>query len=95
MKSNKEYRFKENPKEEEFHNKFIEMFKNNGMANKSLSAIVFGWSNDRQNYPKEILSEKEEDICVNIIQWLGSPVGEGFLDSCGFSRNDSKGGAIK
>ena len=88
MKSNKEYRFKDNPKEEEFHNKFFEMFKNNMAANNALSAIVFGWSNDRQNYPKEILSEREEDICINIIQWLGSPVGEGFLDSCGFSRND-------
>jgi hypothetical protein len=88
MKSNKEYRFKDNPKEQEFHDNFIDMFKHDKSANNTLSAIVFGWENDRQQYPKEYLSEKEEDICVNIIQWLGSPVGQGFLNRCGFSRND-------
>lgn len=88
MKSNKEYRFKDNPKEQEFHDNFIDMFKYDKSANNTLSAIVFGWENDRQQYPKEYLSEKEEDICVNIIQWLGSPVGQGFLNRCGFSRND-------
>jgi len=84
MKTNKEYRFKDNPKEEELHDKFISMFESSGMANKTLSAIIFGWENDRQNCPKEYLTEREEDICLNLIQWLGSPVGQGFLDSCGF-----------
>jgi hypothetical protein len=89
MKSNKEYRFKDNQKEQEFHDKFKEMFERDNMTNKTLSAIVFGWENDRQNYPKEYLTEKEEDICLNLIQWLGSPVGQGFLDSCGFvTKND-------
>lgn len=81
MKSNKEYRFKYNPKEKEFHDKFKEMFENNNIV---LSAMIYGWENDRQNYPKEYLTDKEEDICLNLIQWLGSPVGQGFLDSCGF-----------
>lgn len=84
MKSNREYRFKDNPKELEFNNKFKEMFAADNMSKKTLSAIVFGWENDRQDYPKEFLTEKEEDICLNLIQWLGSPVGIGFLDSCGF-----------
>lgn len=89
MKSNKQYRFKQNPKEEEFHNKFIEMFADARVSNNALSSIVYGWANDGQNYPKEYLSEKEEDICLNLIQWLGSPVGQGFLESCGFTRNDN------
>lgn len=83
MKGNKEYRFKDNPKEKEFHDKFIAMFNRDG-SRKSLSAIVNGWSDNRQNQPKEWLSEKEEVICVNLIQWLGSPVGQGFLAECGF-----------
>jgi hypothetical protein len=86
MKGNKEYRFKDNPKEQEFHDKFIEMFNRDGAARKSLSAVVNGWSDNRQNQPKEWLSEKEEDICVNLIQWLGSPVGQCFLAECGFTN---------
>ena len=90
MKSNKEYRFEDNPKEQEFHDKFIEMFKHDRSANNTLSAIVFGWKDNRQQCPKEYLSEKEEDICVNMIQWLGSPVGQGFLNHCGFYMNDAQ-----
>lgn len=84
MKTNKEYRFKDNPKEKEFHDKFIKMFDSDKMANTALSAIIFGWENDKQNYPNRYLTEEEENICLNLIQWLGSPVGQGFLDSCGF-----------
>ena len=89
MKSNKEYRFKENPKEEEFCNKFIEMFKHDSQADKSLSAIVFGWKGST-NSPNYYLTEREEDICINIIQWLGSPVGKCFLESCGFIEKSNK-----
>ena len=88
MKGNKEYRFKGNPKEQEFHDKFIEKFTRDNSARKSLSAIVNGWSDDRQSQPKEWLSENEEDICVSLIQWLGSPVGQGFLAECGFTSGD-------
>lgn len=88
MKSNKEYRFKDNPIEKEFHYKFKDLFQQHDMAKTTLSAIVFGWENDRQNYPKEYLTEKEESICLSLIQWLGSPVGQGFLDSCGFVKKE-------
>lgn len=87
METNKEYRFKDNPKEKELHDKFIEMFKRDNSANKTLSAIVFGWQDDRQNAPKRYLTEDEENICLNLIQWLGSPVGQSFLRECGFSLN--------
>jgi len=88
MQSYKEHRFKNNPKEEEFYNKFLQMFSTNKSANVTLSAIIFGWENDQQNYPKEYLTEKGENICINLIQWLGSPVGEAFLNSCGFFLQD-------
>lgn len=82
MKTNKEYRFNDNPKEKELHDKFIEMFKN---SNITLSAIIFGWQNDNQTIPNRYLTEDEENICLNIIQWLGSPVGQLFLNECGFT----------
>lgn len=88
MESNKQYRFKDNPKEYEFYQKFKEMFdSNNGEVN--LSAIVFGWANSSQDYPKRYLSEDEINICITLIQWLGSHVGQCFLESCGFEQKQS------
>jgi hypothetical protein len=88
MKSNKEHRFQDNPKEQEFHDKFKEMFEISSTTRNSLSAIIFGWKDASINYPNQYLTDKEEDICLNLIQWLGSPVGQGFLDSCGFVKKD-------
>jgi hypothetical protein len=83
MKSHNEYRLDSNPDEQVFNNNFQKMFERHNLD--TLSAIVFGWNDDRQKYPKDILSEREEDICISLIQWLGSPVGKGFLDKCGFT----------
>ena len=60
MKTNKEYRFKDNPKEKEMHDKFIELFKRDNSAHKSLSAIIFGWQNDSQTTPNRYLNNDEE-----------------------------------
>jgi hypothetical protein len=88
MKGTKQYRHKNNPKEQEFHDKFIEMFNRDNSARKTLSAIVNGWFDHRQHQPEKWLSEKEETICINLIQWLGSPVGQGFLRDCGFELKE-------
>ena len=50
MKSNKEYRFKDNPKEKEFYEKFKDMFFHNNFALRTLDTVIFGWDND--NNPK-------------------------------------------
>ena len=85
MKSYKEYRFKDNSKEQEFFEKFKKDYEN---KHHYLSALIHGWNNDSQTIPKQYLTEDEVDICANLIQWLGSPVGQGFLDSCGFTNKD-------
>ena len=87
MKTNKGYRFNDNPKEKELHDNFIKMFKNTNFGNRTLSAIIFGWQNGNQTIPNRYLTEDEETICLNIIQWLGSPVGQSFLNECGFTLN--------
>lgn len=86
MKSNKEYRFSDNPQEKIFHDKFIEMFTGTTSAKRTLSSIIFGWSNSAQTIPNSDLTSGEEDICLNIIQWLGSPIGISFLRECGFEQ---------
>ena len=85
MKTNKEYRFESNPKEKEFHDKFKALFDSDGNEKTTLSGIIFGWNdNNNRTFPKDYLTGREEDICLNLIQWLGSPVGQAFLNMCGF-----------
>lgn len=70
------YRHQNNPKEEEFYNKFSEK------SDLTISLIVTG-SRDGQT-PVKFLDEEEIRIAKGTIQWLGSPVGQGFLSECGF-----------
>lgn len=82
MKTNKEYRFKDNPEEKIYHDEFIDMFTNSFTSIETLSSIIFGWKDGRQNVAKERLTEDEENICLNLIQWLGSPIGQSFVKKC-------------
>ena len=59
MKSNKEYRFDDNPKEKEFHDKFIDMFTGTYSSTKTSSAIIFGWNNQYQFIPNRYLTDDE------------------------------------
>ena len=80
MNGFKTYRHKNNPKEKEFHDSFIEKHGDNDM-----SMIVFP-PNDCGFSPSEYLSEREEAIVISTIQWLGSSVGQNFLNECGFNK---------
>lgn len=79
MKSFKEYRFENNPQEKKFVEQFI---KDHGFYN-DIDLIIFGHSSNSSS-PNDYLSDREKNIVVSTIQWLGSPVGQHFLDSCGF-----------
>lgn len=81
MKSNKEYRFLANPDEKVYHDKFKEKFDSH-YGKQSLGIILFGLDTP---IVERSLSERELDICLNLIQWLGSPVGKSFLNDCGCS----------
>ena len=39
---------------------------------------------------KEYLEENEEKIVLSVIQWLGTPVGQGFIEKVSKMSNDSK-----
>lgn len=79
MKGNKTYRHEQNPKEKELHDKFIKEFLKNKNSMEQISMPL----NERGN-PIECLSKKEKEIMISTIQWLGSPVGQSFLNECGF-----------
>lgn len=80
MEGFKTYRHAKNPKEKEFHDKFIKYH-----FDKDISMIIF--PPDRSGYlPNEFLSEREKKIVITTIQWLGSSIGQAFLEECGFTE---------
>ena len=81
MEGYKTYRHKDNPKENEFHDKFIE--ENKDQLFSGLDYIAFGQSDTGMN-PNDRLTEREQKIMISTIQWLGSSVGQSFLRECGF-----------
>jgi dipeptidyl aminopeptidase/acylaminoacyl peptidase len=81
MKGLKTYRHKDNPKEKELHDNFI---KEHG---KNMSLITYPL-NDHGVSPSKHLTEHEEQLVITTIQWLGSPVGQSFLERCGFVLNE-------
>jgi len=90
LKGTKEYRHKDNPLEKVFHDKFIEMFSGHYSSQRTLSHIVCGTDEKNSNIPKRHLTDEELVNCVNLIQWLGSNVGQGFLADCGFFKDNKK-----
>lgn len=74
----KAYRFESNPKEREFVLKFNEL----NPRDLDISRIATP-SLDGQT-PVSFLNEREIQLVINTIQWLGSPVGQTFLRDCGF-----------
>ena len=82
------HRHESNPKEKELHDKFIKDF----ITYKSdlLDVIVFRAQNDSQTIPNDYLSERERQICITIVQWMGLPIGQAFLRDCGFRQSRSE-----
>lgn len=74
MKSFKEYRFEKNPLEKKLVYEFLNQYGNN----ENMDLIVFGHANTGLA-PKEYLTDREKQIVLSVIQWIGSPVGEGFV----------------
>ena len=68
--------------------KFVAEFNNkNKKADYEISMLIHG-SGEGRNYdrPKEWVTDKEKEIIMTVIQWLGTPVGKSFLGNCGFTK---------
>ena len=75
------HRHEKNPKEKELHDKFLKEHNREGYEDMDL--IVFGHGSQGLT-PNDYLSDREKKIVLSAIQWVGSPVGQDFLRSCGF-----------
>jgi len=78
----KTYRHTQNPKEEEFHDKFIEWYLSPGSGNVDL--LVFPPEDDHQTYAVDTLTDREKRIVITMIQWMGTPLGQSLMRECGF-----------
>lgn len=83
MEGFKTYRHEQNPKEKEFHDKFLRFHNRDGY--NDMDNIVFGTDGNSVR-PAQYLTDREKQIALSTIQWLGSPVGQGFLADCGFEE---------
>lgn len=84
MKSYNEYRLSTNPQEEVMLKEFMTHF-----SHSDMESIVFGAIKSDLRPTERYLTEREENIVATMMQWLGSPVGQGFLVRCGFKLEDN------
>lgn len=74
----KEYRLKEGDKYYEKEIKVLEVFNNDHLEHADL--IVFGQKEGSGMGAKDFLTDREKKIVLGVIQWLGTPVGRGFIN---------------
>ena len=60
-----------------------------GKYTGDMSFIVFPPSRESGSHPSDYLSDREKRIVLSTIQWLGSPVGQGFLDRNNFKLKEN------
>ena len=72
------HRYKDNPVEHLFA---LEWQKRNQQARSTLAYLM-----STDNRGDVALSERDWQVAATVIQWLGSPVGQSFLERVGFRR---------
>jgi hypothetical protein len=73
-KGKSQHRFKNNPAERIFAEVWEE--RNSGKYSQPLLNYLLAEDNNR---PMGEVTERDQMVAATVIQWLGSPVGEGFL----------------
>ena len=66
-----QYRFKQNPLEEIF----AERWEEQNQSSKTLDWILA----EDPNEHRDEVTERDREVAASVIQWLGSPVGSSFL----------------
>lgn len=74
------YRFAQNPEEQ----RFAEAWADWNATGKHLAYLL---TVGDQRFPATP-TEREEQVAATVIQWLGSPVGQGFLRDLGYEKRE-------
>ena len=76
------YRFKDNPEER----RFAEAWADRNATGKHLAYLL---TVGDQRFPTAPTG-REEQVAATVIQWLGSPVGQGFLRDMGYEKKGQR-----
>ena len=79
----KEYRFKDNPLEKAFYEKWKEDHVSRNMKSHTTLEYLLA---ENPNEPMGECTDRDEYVASIVIQWLGSSVGQSFLRDCGFRK---------
>lgn len=74
------HRLKDNPEEKRFARAWEEM------CDRSHLEYLLGDGKD----PAQDVTERDALVAATVIQWLGSPVGRGFLEELGYTKSKSQ-----
>jgi len=85
IKTFNEHRRSSNPQEDKMFEVACKWKKQNNII---FDQAVLGVT--QRGEPKDYLSDRENSIVFSTLQWLGSPVGQGFLRECGYELNPTK-----
>jgi len=66
-----QYRFRDNPLEK----KFAEAWEDSNKHGRTLEYLLAKDS----NRPNDEVTDRDREVAATVIQWLGSPVGQGFI----------------
>lgn len=84
FRGNNTHRHETNPMEKEFHDLFVKKYVSGDFPYKrSVDGIVLGV--DGRGRPPRYLTDEEVAIAISAVQWMASPVGQGFLAELGFN----------
>lgn len=85
MKPTKAYRFEQNPVEEKLVKEFIKEFTEFNRIDILEDLVLTDEIKLEPNGENpHFLTEREQNIILNIVQWMGSHVGQCFLEECGY-----------
>jgi len=76
-----EHRFKDNPEEQRFAEAWN---KENSGPFHTLASLLDPYSGTKGRSPEP--SPRDRLVAATVIQWLGSPVGQGYLEGLGYER---------
>lgn len=86
MKGFNSHRHLDNPKEKQLHDNFVSEFIDTKFSHNAIDKIIYG-TNENGN-ANDYLSDHEKRIVLSTIQWLGSHVGQSFLENNGFKLDE-------
>jgi hypothetical protein len=84
------YRFNDNPEEQ----RFAEAWQAHNDQGNTLAHLLDPRHGEPFGYPPDP-SDRDIEVAATVVQWLGSPVGQGFLRDLGYVRKEDAFDALR